>query len=341
MSWSSPTGSFTKPTRAIRLARWSAMPASSRRRRARRRQLFPSAQITVADCPLQRADWPLLLQQSGLTGPMRELHQEFGDRIAWRDLRKEVYTYRDGQLVLVEDAPHGDPLGYVEVKLGLVEPPRRNFRSCRSVRDSRSRSPQDPREPPQGRSPLLRQPHLPRRGPGHQRPEMEDAFQVRTDRRVEEPGRHQRRQGIPAALQQGRAEMGWRRVLGQRPVHLLDAEHAARILPRPALGLPNGPSALAGLQGGAQRRAERARGASGRFLCGRRQLVRQRNDLADDLRPQHGVAARRSRGRAASRRAAPLFLCRRRIDLRRRRRAAVSEAARGGLAGVWHRPVRD
>ncbi len=81
-------------------------------------ELFPSAQITVADCPLQRADWPLLLEQSGLSGRMRELHREFGDRIAWRDLRKEVYTYRDGQLVVVDDAPHGDPLGYVEVKLG-------------------------------------------------------------------------------------------------------------------------------------------------------------------------------------------------------------------------------
>lgn len=81
-------------------------------------ELFPGAQITVGDCPLQRADWPLLCEQSGLPGPMRELRLEFGDRIAWRDLRKEVHTYRDGRLVLVDDAPHGDPLGYVEVKLG-------------------------------------------------------------------------------------------------------------------------------------------------------------------------------------------------------------------------------
>jgi uncharacterized protein (DUF362 family) len=81
-------------------------------------ELFPAAQITVADCPLQRADWPLLCEQSGLTVPMRELHAAFGDRISWRDLRKEVYTYREGQLVGVENAPHGDPLGYVEVKLG-------------------------------------------------------------------------------------------------------------------------------------------------------------------------------------------------------------------------------
>jgi uncharacterized protein (DUF362 family) len=81
-------------------------------------QLFPGAQITVADCPLQRADWPRLCEQSGLAPLMAHLNAEFGGRLAWRDLRKEVYTYREGRLVQVDDAPHGDPLGYVEVKLG-------------------------------------------------------------------------------------------------------------------------------------------------------------------------------------------------------------------------------
>ncbi len=81
-------------------------------------ELFPAARITVADCPLQRADWPLLCEQAGLTGPIRDLAREFGDRIAWRDLRKEVYAYVGGRLQPVTEAPHGDPLGYVEVKLG-------------------------------------------------------------------------------------------------------------------------------------------------------------------------------------------------------------------------------
>jgi Domain of unknown function (DUF362) len=81
-------------------------------------QLFPRAQITVGDCPLQRADWPLLCEQSGLAPLMVRLSEEFGSRLAWRDLRRDVYTYRDGQLVMIDEAPHGDPLGYVEVKLG-------------------------------------------------------------------------------------------------------------------------------------------------------------------------------------------------------------------------------
>lgn len=81
-------------------------------------QLFPGAQITVGDCPLQRADWPQLCEQSGLAPLMARLSDEVGSRLAWRDLRRDVYTYRDGQLVQIDDAPHGDPLGYVEVRLG-------------------------------------------------------------------------------------------------------------------------------------------------------------------------------------------------------------------------------
>ena len=81
-------------------------------------QLFPAAQVTVADCPLQRADWPALCDQSGLTPLMAPLGREFGSRLTWRDLRKDVYTYRDGRLALIDEAPHGDPLGYLEVKLG-------------------------------------------------------------------------------------------------------------------------------------------------------------------------------------------------------------------------------
>ncbi len=82
-------------------------------------ELFPAAErITVGDCPLQRADWPLLCAQSGLAPRMAELSQRHGGRIEFRDLRKEVFTYRDGRLVEVTGAAHGDPLGYLEVRLG-------------------------------------------------------------------------------------------------------------------------------------------------------------------------------------------------------------------------------
>lgn len=83
-------------------------------------EVFPGARITVGDCPLQRADWPLLCEQSRLTPFISDLSKRFGDRVAFRDLRKEVYTYTNGVLAEVTGAPHGDPLGYVEVKLGAT-----------------------------------------------------------------------------------------------------------------------------------------------------------------------------------------------------------------------------
>ena len=80
--------------------------------------LFPAAQITVGDCPLQRADWPLLCSQSGLSGTIVDIEREYGGRVSFRDLRKEVYGYERGRLVEQVGAPHGDPLGYREIKLG-------------------------------------------------------------------------------------------------------------------------------------------------------------------------------------------------------------------------------
>jgi uncharacterized protein (DUF362 family) len=80
--------------------------------------LFPGAQITVGDCPLQRADWPLMCEQSGLASVIDQLTARFGSRIAFRDLRREVFTYDGARLVAVAGGSHGDPLGYVEVKLG-------------------------------------------------------------------------------------------------------------------------------------------------------------------------------------------------------------------------------
>lgn len=81
--------------------------------------LFPGAElITVGDCLEQRADWPLMCRQSGLSPIIERLSAEFGDRVVFRDLRREVYRSVDGELVLDPDAPHGDPSGYCEVQLG-------------------------------------------------------------------------------------------------------------------------------------------------------------------------------------------------------------------------------
>lgn len=80
--------------------------------------LFPEARITIGDCPLQRADWPLLCEQSGLAPVIVELEKQLGGRLTFRDLRKEVYTYENGRLVETSGTPHGDPLGYREVRLG-------------------------------------------------------------------------------------------------------------------------------------------------------------------------------------------------------------------------------
>lgn len=84
-------------------------------------ELFPDCpRITVGDCPLQRADWPLLLRQSGLEPIVAELEARYPGRIEFRDLRRDVYTYVDGRLVQQTGAAHGDPLGYREVRLGAT-----------------------------------------------------------------------------------------------------------------------------------------------------------------------------------------------------------------------------
>lgn len=81
-------------------------------------RIFPKARITVCDCPLQRADWPRLCDQTGLASHIRQLTDEFGSRISFHDLRQEVLTYDHGRLVPVAGVPHGDPAGYREVRLG-------------------------------------------------------------------------------------------------------------------------------------------------------------------------------------------------------------------------------
>ena len=82
-------------------------------------EVFPGAEsILVADCPLQSADWPLLCRQSGLEPLMAPLVERSDGRVAFRDLRREVFQKQDGGFLVAAEAPHGDPRGYREVCLG-------------------------------------------------------------------------------------------------------------------------------------------------------------------------------------------------------------------------------
>ena len=82
--------------------------------------LYPEAKsILVGDCPLQYADWPLLCHQCGLKPVMDRLLKAAPGKLAFRDLRKEVFQRTaDNFMVPVQHEP-GDPLGYREVDLGL------------------------------------------------------------------------------------------------------------------------------------------------------------------------------------------------------------------------------
>lgn len=78
---------------------------------------FPTATVLVGDCPELRASWPLMRRQSGLDAVIERLVAEYGDRIAFRDLRKEVCREVDGRLVPEDSVEHGDAAGYREVQL--------------------------------------------------------------------------------------------------------------------------------------------------------------------------------------------------------------------------------
>jgi len=81
-------------------------------------ELFPSVeQVTVGDCLEQRADWPLLCQQSGLEPFIKPLESRYDGRLAFRDLRSIVFRSVGDALVEDTAAPHGDPAGYREVQL--------------------------------------------------------------------------------------------------------------------------------------------------------------------------------------------------------------------------------
>jgi hypothetical protein len=81
-------------------------------------EMFPAVErVTVGDCLEQRADWPRLCAQSGLSYWIKPLETQFAGRLAFRDLRSVVFTQVGEQLVEDKDAPHGDPAGYREVQL--------------------------------------------------------------------------------------------------------------------------------------------------------------------------------------------------------------------------------
>lgn len=79
-------------------------------------RLFPNADsILVGDCPLQYADWPLLCRQSGVDR-LRAKFEKTG-RVAFRDLRREVFRQGPDHFLTSSMEEHGDPLGYREVEL--------------------------------------------------------------------------------------------------------------------------------------------------------------------------------------------------------------------------------
>jgi uncharacterized protein (DUF362 family) len=82
-------------------------------------EVFPNcAQITVADCPLQSADWPLLCEQSGVAPVISRLTEKIGSRVRFLDLRKDVFEVDKGfKFVADTTAQHGDPDGYREIFL--------------------------------------------------------------------------------------------------------------------------------------------------------------------------------------------------------------------------------
>lgn len=82
-------------------------------------ELFPAAEsILVADCPLQYADWPRLCRQSGLSPVIERLRSISSGKIAFCDLRKEVFAQDNGTFLSRATGDHGDPRGYRAVSLG-------------------------------------------------------------------------------------------------------------------------------------------------------------------------------------------------------------------------------
>lgn len=82
-------------------------------------ELFPSAEsILVGDCPLQYANWPLMCQQSGLEPVFDHLAKISHGKVAFRDLRKDIFRQDKSNFLVASQDEHGDPRGYREVELG-------------------------------------------------------------------------------------------------------------------------------------------------------------------------------------------------------------------------------
>lgn len=103
--------------------------------------LFPEAEsIRVADCPLQWADWPQMCQQAGLTPVIEHLERTSRGKVAFFDLRREVFAPDAGGFLRPAESVHGDPAGYREVALGSrshLEPLSRQARKF-AVNDYRA-----------------------------------------------------------------------------------------------------------------------------------------------------------------------------------------------------------
>ncbi|MBI4657730.1 MAG: DUF362 domain-containing protein [Verrucomicrobia bacterium] len=82
-------------------------------------EFFPNAEsILVGDCPLQYANWPLMCRQAGLLPVIEKLTARSNGKVAFRDLRREVFRQEGDNFLAASNGDHGDPKGYREVELG-------------------------------------------------------------------------------------------------------------------------------------------------------------------------------------------------------------------------------
>jgi uncharacterized protein (DUF362 family) len=81
--------------------------------------IYPGAEsILVADCPLQYADWPRMIEQCGLGAMIRRLEERAGEKLRFCDLRREIFVLEEGNFMAAGAPAQGDPKGYREVELG-------------------------------------------------------------------------------------------------------------------------------------------------------------------------------------------------------------------------------
>jgi uncharacterized protein (DUF362 family) len=76
----------------------------------------PSVEIIVADIPLQSADLNQIWKETGVT-QLREYYDMHGLTVRFMDLRRERALIDESGFISRREPLHGDPLGYVEVRL--------------------------------------------------------------------------------------------------------------------------------------------------------------------------------------------------------------------------------